>query len=81
MSRYRWQLVLTHVFDDRIKVNEQRRDDSVRDASIQAILEMQQKATTIWTWHYMLQALNLRNEDKFWNGWMQVLPYSNIILI
>ena len=81
MSRYHWQLVLTHVFDDRIKVNEQRRDDSARDSTIQVILEMQQKANTIWTWHYMLQALNLRNEDKFWNGWMQVLPYSNIILI
>ena len=77
MSRYHWQLVLTPLFDDRISVNEH---DPAR-ASIQVILDMQQRANTTWTWHSMLQMLNLGNEDGFWDCWMQVLPYSNIILI
>ena len=80
MSRYHWQLVLTHVFDDGIRVNGQRREDSQKD-SIQVILDMQRRANSTWTWHSMLQMLNLGNEDGFWDCWMQVLPYSNIILI
>ena len=41
MSRYRWQLAMTHVVNDGIRVHEQSRRDSV-----QVVLDLQQNADT-----------------------------------
>ena len=45
MSRYRWQLTMTHVVNDGITVREKSRRDSV-----EVVLDWQQNAKVTWTW-------------------------------
>ena len=59
MSRYRWQLAMTHVVNDGIRVHEQSRRDSV-----QVVLDLQQNADTSWTWHSMLETLGWSVDDS-----------------
>ena len=69
MSRYRWQLAMTHVVNDGITVREKSRRDSV-----EVVLDWQQNAEVTWTWHYMLEELgwNIIDDRKgLWNCWMQ----------
>ena len=69
MSRYRWQLAMTHVVNDGITVREKSRRDSV-----EVVLDWQQNAEVTWTWHYMLEELgwNMIDDSKeLWDYWMQ----------
>ena len=59
MSRYRWQLAMTHVVNDGIRVHEQSRRDSV-----QVVLDLQQNADESWTWHSMLETLGWSVDDS-----------------
>ena len=69
MSRYRWQLAMTHVVNDGITVREKSRRDSV-----EVVLDWQQNAEVTWTWRYMLEELGgniIDDSEGLWNCWMQ----------
>ena len=77
MSRYRWQLAMTHVVNDGIRVHEQSRRDSV-----QVVLDLQQNADESWTWHSMLETLgwSVDDSDQFWDCWGTILGLFGSIL-
>ena len=77
LSRYRWQLAMTHVVDDGIRVHAQRRKDSV-----QVVLDLQQNANSSWTWHSMLETLgwSVDDSDQFWDCWGAILGLFGSIL-
>ena len=70
MSRYRWQLAMTHVFDDGSSVHAHNLRDSVKVA-----LDLQKNADTSWTWQSMLETLgwSLDDSDQLWGPWMKVV--------
>ena len=67
LSRFRWQLVMTYVHDNRGCTAARSRTDPVP-----TILKLQTEAQESWTWKSMLDTLTLKSNNRYnlWRRWL-----------